>query len=252
MDITNEPKHNFQRQPAVKKKKIKIHYQNKKFRNYLYDFFMLFLAVTAGFFMENLRERHVEKKKEKIYIEKIISDIKTDTAEIAATLKNNNIQIAGLDSLLDILEAPFNKANNKIIYYHVFNHLNSYQAFSAREITITQLKSSGDFRLIGNKNAADSIVLYYSDFDSYKDQMEFNKLSFQQIVNLEMEILDFGVGRNLNKEFIIHNPEKLKLFYNYVMIAYYIRSADNEWLIYYKALAEAIIGMLQKEYKIKT
>ncbi len=31
-------------------------HHSKKWKNYLYEFLMLFLAVTAGFFVENLRK----------------------------------------------------------------------------------------------------------------------------------------------------------------------------------------------------
>jgi hypothetical protein len=34
----------------------------KKWKNYLFEFLMLFLAVSAGFFVENLRENAAAKK----------------------------------------------------------------------------------------------------------------------------------------------------------------------------------------------
>ena len=39
----------------------------KKWREYLLEFFMIFLAVTAGFFAENIREHLDDNKKEKEY-----------------------------------------------------------------------------------------------------------------------------------------------------------------------------------------
>lgn len=223
----------------------------KKFRTYVYDFFMLFIAISAGFFMENLRESHVERKKESRYIEKIIADIKVDTADIRQISEANDIQIAGIDSLLQVMDKPFHEIDVKKFYYHIFTHLNSYKVFSAREITIAQLKSSGDFRLIRNNAAADSIVLYYSVFDAYKDQIDYNKQTFREIINLELELLDFRVGRDPNGDFILRNSEKMHIFYNLVMIAYYMRLEDNKWLAEYKQMGENVLSALQAEYQIE-
>jgi hypothetical protein len=39
----------------------------KKWCYYLFDFFMLFLAISLGFYVDNLREHYVENKREKQY-----------------------------------------------------------------------------------------------------------------------------------------------------------------------------------------
>src|SRR4030095_16001891 len=43
-----------------------IHH-NKKWKDYLFEFAMVFLAITAGFFMENQRKHHIESKRENQY-----------------------------------------------------------------------------------------------------------------------------------------------------------------------------------------
>ena len=37
-----------------------LHHKRKHFREYLVEFFMIFLAVTMGFFAESIREHYVE------------------------------------------------------------------------------------------------------------------------------------------------------------------------------------------------
>jgi hypothetical protein len=39
------------------------HTERKKFIHYLWEFFMLFLAVTLGFLVENMREHLMDQKK---------------------------------------------------------------------------------------------------------------------------------------------------------------------------------------------
>ena len=41
------------------------HTPRKKWTHYFWEFFMLFLAVTAGFLVENQREHYVEHLREK-------------------------------------------------------------------------------------------------------------------------------------------------------------------------------------------
>ena len=52
----------------------------KHFKHYLFEFLMLFLAISAGFLVENLREHYVEHKREKVFINSYVEDLKQDTA----------------------------------------------------------------------------------------------------------------------------------------------------------------------------
>src|SRR5678815_2977706 len=54
----------------------------KKWGEYLLEFFMLFLAVFLGFLVENYRETLVNKEKEHHYMQNMVADLKTDTADL--------------------------------------------------------------------------------------------------------------------------------------------------------------------------
>ena len=70
---------------------MEVHHQThtprKKWTHYFWEFFMLFLAVTAGFFVENQREHYIEHKREKQFITTLIEDFKSDTAQLADVIK---------------------------------------------------------------------------------------------------------------------------------------------------------------------
>ena len=53
-----------------------------KIKELIFEFLMMFLAITGGFFMENMREEYVERHKEKEYIESMVNDIKQDTISV--------------------------------------------------------------------------------------------------------------------------------------------------------------------------
>src|SRR5215470_17399068 len=52
-----------------------IHHGKKKWKEYFLEFVMIFLAVTMGFFAEQIRERHVEKERLHNYFRSMVLDI---------------------------------------------------------------------------------------------------------------------------------------------------------------------------------
>src|ERR1043165_759546 len=52
---------------------------NKKWKDYLYEFVMLFLAVTAGFFVENQREHYIENRRAAQFSKQLLSDLRLDS-----------------------------------------------------------------------------------------------------------------------------------------------------------------------------
>src|SRR5450432_2802919 len=56
-----------------------LHHKPQKWKEYFLEFLMIFLAVTLGFFAENIREHFTDKEKAKQSIETIITAIASDT-----------------------------------------------------------------------------------------------------------------------------------------------------------------------------
>src|SRR5438270_2623867 len=64
----------------------KEHEAIKHFKQYFFDFLILFLAVVAGFFVDNLREHYVEVQKENQFIHSMITDLNDDIHDLDSTL----------------------------------------------------------------------------------------------------------------------------------------------------------------------
>ena len=62
------------------------HTPGERWTHYLWEFLMLFLAVTLGFFVENQREHYIEHKREKQFISTMVEDLKSDTAQLTETI----------------------------------------------------------------------------------------------------------------------------------------------------------------------
>src|ERR1700746_251621 len=93
------------------------HTGRKKWHHYFWEFFMLFLAVTLGFLVENLREHFVEKKKEKQYIRSLIADLKDDNQNISREIIAQEKRTALMDSMITILNDPAKIHGNEGLIY---------------------------------------------------------------------------------------------------------------------------------------
>jgi hypothetical protein len=67
-----------------------------------FEFLMLFLAVSLGFFVENQREHYIENLRAKEFSKTLIKDMKIDIVSIQAQKKSASMYIAIVDSLLEL------------------------------------------------------------------------------------------------------------------------------------------------------
>ncbi len=151
-------------QPSTSDMEVHHHghvHENKKWKEYLFQFFMLFLAVFCGFLAEYQLEHKIETDREKQFIQSLVNDINADTARIKVIINQRNIREQRLDSLSFLMNNDTPVVVTNIIYY--------YAALAARSLafrfipndgTMQQLKNSGAFRLIRKRSVADSIASY--------------------------------------------------------------------------------------------
>src|SRR5277367_100340 len=76
-----------------------LHHKSKNFKEYFLEFLMIFLAVTLGFFAENIREYFVDKGKEKEYIRSFAEDLSNDEIQLPHLISFIRWQIHAADSL---------------------------------------------------------------------------------------------------------------------------------------------------------
>jgi hypothetical protein len=60
--------------------------EKKNFREYFLEFLMIFLAVTMGFFAEQLRENFAQRSEEKEYIHSLYEDLSGDEVNLPGLL----------------------------------------------------------------------------------------------------------------------------------------------------------------------
>ena len=132
----------------------------RKWTHYFWEFFMLFLAVTLGFFVENQREHYIEKKRAKEFARLLADDLNFDIAELNTAERVLNHIINAGDSLAlflgnnDVRKIP----GGKLYYYEYWSGWR--WSIISRDATLQQLKNSGALRYLGNTELIRKILGY--------------------------------------------------------------------------------------------
>lgn len=234
-------------------------------KHYLFEFFMLFLAVFCGFLAENVRETQVEKDREKEYIKTMISDLRDDTISLNNSIKGYKQKGIELDSLIYLLNASEIKERGAEIYFYG-RKANRFSFFTSTDRTIQQMKNSGAFRLIRNDSAASGILAYYSIInklyifqnnanleaeDVYKIDSKklFNPLVFETMVNdaTHNEVI------KPTGNFQLLTFDKSTIL-NVISTIHYLQGSRRNLQYYYVDLKESavkLIQLLKKEYHLE-
>ena len=133
----------------------------KKWKEYFWEFFMLFLAVFCGFLAEIQVEHYVESQRAKKYMTDLISDIREDSSWIHTELKRTATQLGGYDSLTILLNRS-DYSQQAATAYRLFDQYSVLLTPLLNDQTITQLRSSGNLRLIKNAAIVKQIDQYWT------------------------------------------------------------------------------------------
>lgn len=186
------------------------HTERKKWTHYFWEFFMMFLAVTLGFFAENQREHYLEHQREKEYAKSLYDDLKVDTMVIQRTIHEKEWVTKLLDSAEHILKNNTIREHNEFLYY-AERYIGFNDIFTSQKITFEQLKSSGNFRYFRDLNLYKQLADYYTLYDRYLDvDGSFGAVNKNEMVEVESKLFEPSELMALNN----YNPHN---FYELVL-----------------------------------
>ena len=165
------------------------HTSRKKWSHYLWEFLMLFLAVFCGFLAEYQLEHKIERDRERLYISSMIEDLVTDTNNLSDIIAEFHLLSLRMDTVLRMYP-KLGKAYNDTLHRNLSTGM-GFPDFIYTDMTMQQLKNSGDMRLIRNKIAANGIMNYDSRVrDIITIDQPSLSLVFEKYIRFWNELID--------------------------------------------------------------
>jgi hypothetical protein len=234
------------------------HGKKKHFKEYILEFLMIFLAVTMGFIAESLRERISDSSKEKEYITGFIKDLKSDTTQLTLSINDTQNQLKGLDSLKNISKNKLAEIKIQDSLYLFHNrYLTGFSGVLNDDITLIQLRSTGNYRLIRNDGVLDSIASYQKRMDGLDMQLGFISRSLEQILNMSNSIFDltsddkFQLHPSSTLILLTNNKKEIYEFYNRSYLFSQSLTSYNYMLKRQLKYCTRLIAYLKKSYGIE-
>jgi len=223
---------------------------------------MIFLAVTMGFFAENLRDNIDNKQKENEYIQSLLVDLKADTTEMNNYFVSNAERISNYKLLLSYLENPIaSDTSYRTKFYNAAHFTINTDAVGFTDRVISQLKSSDNFRLITNAKVVSEIVAYGISTASCRDQLAIVNHFTIDCSNYARQVINFKVysssslgikDNNIATINLISTDHNALLQYSN---AIYMKAGAEKY--YSRLIADQqkraidLIALLKREYDLK-
>ena len=247
---------------------MEVHHHShhpKKWKEYITEFLMLFLAVSLGFMAENIREHQIEQNREKQYIVSFVADLESDIVNIMEGMPRKDARIKAIDTLFQYFNENPNVTSVPAIIVKKMKRAAYDRSYVRNTTTINQLKNSGNLRLIQNRRVVDSIASYdwrWSRVEYYRETYITNQ---KDIYHLEEEILEAKdiIGFYINNDSLTSENsspitgnirirrEKLNAYLNLLSRQLIVTKLDKENYRKIAVMSRDLINNIKQEYDLK-
>ena len=231
----------------------------QKILNRFWEFLMLFIAITLGFFVENYRESLSDKEQEKEIIVSFINDIEEDIKELDIVIERREIRETRIDSILYILNNDLQDNFGRNLYYYA-RYLPRPFVFWANNTTNEELKYSGNFILIKNQKIIDVLLEYddnyvFIDFIRQREEYLVRRLFDQINVIFDPKVFDEMNVYYIEFVYPSGNPKinskNREVINNFLSNLHYVKTVNVGQLGLFKKhqkRGKEILELLKKEY----
>lgn len=235
----------------------------KKWKEYIFEFIMISLAVTLGFFAESYREHLGDQNNENEYIKALIDDLKSDQQVLSNHVTYLDTGISMMGSLITALSIPSEISNKTGQIYYWARLAPRLRPLAANDKTFEQLKNSGNFRLIKSIKTSNTIMKYYEKFRLIRLLESINETEFTEYKKVAAKIFDpvifikmEGDGEEIkrlsvNPSLRTTNSELLKEFSSYAVYMHGTKKGVLGAVEEIKIDGALLIEYLQKEYQLE-
>ncbi len=246
------------------------HSPGKKWTHYFWEFFMMFLAVTLGFLVENQREHYIENQRLIRFARQLIIGLERDTAQQNGVLDVLNFKERSLDSLRYFLAMPKDDSEKWIgVSRHALILENPFR-YTYRKPVFDQINYSGSLRLFTSQSLADLLLeyIYNGTIIEWQTNAEvdyitsvvipfmnthFDKNLIEQRFESYIKKPSWSsamIGQSLPPRFLEHVVEWKPIFENIVITAREKHELPYLNIIEERVKADSLISALKKEFHL--
>lgn len=215
--------------------------EKKKFKEYFLEFIMIFLAVTLGFFAENIREDITEHQRAKTFAASMIEDLKADTTQLAIYNKYYTRAANNIDTFMQLLTVNDSKniPSGKLYWYGLWG--GARNNFVANDATFQQMKSSGSLSFFKPAIATD--VAKYDRFCRLLQAAdEMNRDVYTEVRKTRSMIFEFKYNEMANQV-----AQRSKLAFSQASIDSFI-ATNPPLLSYDKTLFNEYVELVRSRF----
>ena len=254
-----------------------LEHKPKPWKEYILEYVMIFLAVMTGFFAESDREHLVEHAKEHEYAVNIKKDLVLDTTNLNVWLPALGVRADKFDTLISYLATGGIVKDGANMYF--LGRLSTRNAiYEPSDNTILEMKSSGNLRLIRNREIVNGLMNIERILEQYRNLVDieekedvmsyqligklfdatvFNKMTSKSKTRVLSEEEYAGQSVNLlerppgNPQLIGNDREKIN------ELIYYLHQRKSSFLgelrllLRMKKMESELVNKLNTEYKLK-
>lgn len=161
-----------------------LHHKRKHFREYVLEFFMIFLAVTMGFFAESIREHYVEVRNTRQYLQTFRQELVNNKRVFVG---NDSIYRTIVPSQDSIIRIFIEKRENQDLHLmgRLLRRVKRVLYPAINKAAYQQMVNSGGLKNLDNLSLRDSMSTYAGQIEVFE---AYNSIVYNRLGNVLPEI----------------------------------------------------------------
>jgi hypothetical protein len=177
------------------------HGGKKNWKSYFWEFLMLFLAVTLGFFVENQREHYIEHVRAKEFSKTLVKDLQNDIGAIHEQNKSAKTYIAIADSLLVLNKSKLEgRLASQFSFYTRFMYWTA--PITWNRATFEQIKNSGSLRYFKNYQLLEKMMKYEAIVNQIEAEAYNHTIRGNLLLKQINQVIEPSYHHELSKYFL--------------------------------------------------
>jgi len=182
----------------------------KYFKYAIVEIVLVVIGILIALQINNWNENRISQAKSKYYYQRIVEDLDFMVATLETRIKRGEFIRKHVASATHILKKGVLTEKNKDTLDFAFNAYYQFNGINSNLNSIEELKSSGQFGLIRDKNLRKELADYTSYLNSVSDIFNIIKKEMSNIEAIEQYIFnDVAVRYKDNK--IVYDFDKIKI-----------------------------------------